>query len=182
MQVQDDQNYDDGSQPILPKGVLAHERNAVDSGSSAKKKKIIGGVVVGVAVLALVLGLTLRKSDPDVPDVPSPPPPIVPVNPYSLIGDLNTQTQVFTGVLKLNEEALKNMPSPKQNLRYGNSLNNVTLLDPRIIPTGDNNEVLSEITFEIGQSDFKTSYLILSDAKKTRYSIPESITSKPKYQ
>jgi hypothetical protein len=71
------------------------------------------------------------------------------------------------------------MPKPGQNLRYGNSLNTVTLLDPRIIPTGDNNEILSEISFEIGQSDFKTSYLILSDNKATRYSIPKSVTPKP---
>jgi hypothetical protein len=74
------------------------------------------------------------------------------------------------------------MPEPSKNLRYGNSKNTVSLLDPRIIPTGDNNEILTEITFEIGQADFKTSYLILSDNKKTRYSIPETITPKPTYQ
>jgi hypothetical protein len=74
-----------------------------------------------VAVLALVLGLTLRKKkDDDSGDGPGPN-PFIPVNPYSLVGDLNSQTQVFTGVLKLNQEALKTMPEPSKNLRYGNS-------------------------------------------------------------
>jgi hypothetical protein len=67
-----------------------------------------------VAVLALVLGLTLRSKDDDPDDGGGGdgPTPFVPVNPYSLVGDLNTQTQVFTGVLQLDEEALKNMPEP----------------------------------------------------------------------
>jgi hypothetical protein len=68
---------------------LAHGDRSADSGSSAKKKKIIGGVVIGVAVLALVLGLTLRKKPDPIPDILPPPPPFVPVNPYSLLGDLN---------------------------------------------------------------------------------------------
>jgi hypothetical protein len=135
-----------------------------------------------VAVLALVLGLTLRKKDDDDGGGDGPgPSPFIPVNPYSLVGELNKQTQVFTGVLQIDQEALKRMPEPSKNLRYGNTKNTVSLLDPRIIPTGDNNPILSEITFEIGQSDFKTSYLILSDATKTRYSIPETITPKPRF-
>ena len=67
-------------------------------------------------------------------------------------------------------------------MRLGNQFNSVSLLDPTTIPTAENNEVLDQISFEIGQSDFKTSYLMLSDAKKTRYSIPDSVTPKPKYQ
>jgi hypothetical protein len=56
----------------------------------------------------------------------------------------------------------------------------VTLLDPTtIIPTGPNNMVLDEVSFEIGQSDFKTSYLWLSDSKNSRYSIPKSLSPKP---
>lgn len=44
-------------------------------------------------------------------------------------------------------------------MNYGDETKNtVTLLDPSIIPTGENNMVLDEISFEIGQSDFKTSY------------------------
>jgi hypothetical protein len=101
--MQNDPTYDDGTKPILPKSVLAHDRNS-DSASSAKKKKIIGGVVLGAAVLALVLGLTLRKkSDDDDGGGDGPgPTPFVPVNPYYLVGDLNDQTQVFTGVLQLD--------------------------------------------------------------------------------
>lgn len=70
-----------------------------------------------------------------------------------------------------------------QNLKLGNSENTVTLLNPtKIIPTGDNNKVMDEISFEIGQSDFKTSYLWLSDSKNERYSIPKTLSPKPQYQ
>ena len=70
-----------------------------------------------------------------------------------------------------------------QNLKLGNSENTVTLLNPtKIIPNGENNKVMEEISFEIGQSDFKTSYLWLSDSKNARYSIPKSLSPKPQYQ
>ena len=78
----------DDKKPILPQSALAHDRVNPDSGSG-KKKKVIGGVVLGLAVLGLVLGLTLRSKDPDDGGGPT---PDVPVNPYDLIGDLNDQT------------------------------------------------------------------------------------------
>jgi hypothetical protein len=68
---------------------LAHDRSLSDSGKG-KKKKVIGGVVLGLGVLGLVLGLTLRgHSDPDDGGGPT---PDVPVNPYDLVGDLNDAT------------------------------------------------------------------------------------------
>lgn len=67
-------------------------------------------------------------------------------------------------------------------MNYGDETKNtVTLLDPSIIPTGENNMVLDEISFEIGQSDFKTSYLWLSNKENSRYSIPESLTPRPQF-
>lgn len=75
-------------QPILPQGVLA-DRPLPDAGKS-KKKKVIGGVVVGLAVLGLVLGLTLRSKDTD--DNGGGGNPDVPINPYDLVGDLNDAT------------------------------------------------------------------------------------------
>lgn len=66
-------------------------------------------------------------------------------------------------------------------MRDGDDTPTVTLLDPNIIPTGENNKLLDEISFEIGQSDFKTSYLWLSDSKNSRYSIPETLTPRPQF-
>ena len=39
----------------------------------------------------------------------------------------------------------------------------VDILDPEVIPTGFNNELISEISFEVGQVDYKTVYLFLTD-------------------
>ena len=52
--------------------------------------------------------------------------------------------------------------------------------DPRLIPTGANNELIKNVYFEIGQADSNVAYVILTDAIKTRYSIPESMANKPK--
>jgi hypothetical protein len=60
----------------------------------------VAGTVLGVAALALILGLTLRGKDDDGGGGDGPK-PNVPVNPYVLVGDLNDQTQVFSGVLQL---------------------------------------------------------------------------------
>lgn len=164
-------------QPILPNSVL-HDRNLSDSGKG-KKKKVIGGVVLGLAILGLVLGLTLRKKDDD--DDGGDVTPVVPINPYVLVGDLNDQTQVYSGILKLSEGALEKQSKAYQSLIEEGDTPSVTLLDPSIIPTGENNKVLDEISFEIGQSDFKTSYLWLSDSKNSRYSIPESLSPRPQF-
>ena len=60
--------------------------NKEDQPKSSKKKYIIIGVVVGIAVLALVLGLTLGKSGDD-PSPPSPPSPGgTGYNPYKVSG------------------------------------------------------------------------------------------------
>ena len=72
----------------MPQSALAHRDQ--DDGSGSKKKKVIGGVVLGVAVLGLVLGLTLRSKDPDDPDDGGGGTPVVPINQYDLVGDLNT--------------------------------------------------------------------------------------------
>ena len=92
-------------QPILPQGVLAHDRNLSDSGKG-KKKKVIGGVVLGLGVLGLVLGLTLGGKGGDDDDGGGPTPD-VPVNPYDLVGDLNDATQVYSGILKLNQNTVE---------------------------------------------------------------------------
>ena len=116
--------------------------------------------MLGVAVLGLVLGLTLRSKDDGGGDGPT---PDIPVNPYFLEGELNDQIQVFTGVLSLETGAYNKMKKSGQKMKGKTAENNVTLLDPTTIPTGENNKLLDKISFEIGQSDFKTSYLWLSD-------------------
>jgi hypothetical protein len=84
---------------------LAHDRNLSDSGKG-KKKKVIGGVVLGLGVLGLVLGLTLGGKGGDDDDGGGPTPD-VPVNPYDLVGDLNDATQVYSGILKLNQNTVE---------------------------------------------------------------------------
>ena len=35
------------------------------------------------------------------------------------------------------------------------------------------------MAFEVGQSDYNTAYMVLTDANNARYSIPESMANKP---
>lgn len=54
--------------------------------------------------------------------------------------------------------------------------------NPRLVPTGPNNRLISNVSFEFGQSDFKTAYLRLDDANHQRYVVPEQAVSRPMNQ
>ena len=48
-------------------------------------------------------------------------------------------------------------------------------MKPGSIPIGDNNKYLKAISYEFSQVDYKITKVLLSDANKTRYSIPDSM-------
>ena len=51
--------------------------------------------------------------------------------------------------------------------------------DPKLITQGLNNELIKNVAFEFGQADYNVAYMVLTDAEKGRYSIPESMARKP---
>ena len=54
----------------------------------------------------------------------------------------------------------------------------VKLVEPKTILQGVNNELVTEIAFELGQVDWKTAYVSLTDNKVKRYSPPEELVAK----
>ena len=54
----------------------------------------------------------------------------------------------------------------------------VGLVEPESILKGVNNALVTEIAFEIGQADWKTAYISLTDNKVKRYSPPEELVAK----
>jgi hypothetical protein len=48
---------------------------------------------------------------------------------------------------------------------------------PRNVPIGPNNKLIKKVKFEIGQSDYKTAFVKLTDAENERYSIPEDLVN-----
>ena len=53
------------------------------------------------------------------------------------------------------------------------------MAQPRLIPIGKNNPLLANVSFEIGQADFKVAYVRLSDATTLRYSPPVNAVKQP---
>jgi len=48
-------------------------------------------------------------------------------------------------------------------------------LTPKNIPNGTNNEYIEAVSYDFSQVDYKITKVLLSDANKTRYSIPDSM-------
>lgn len=63
--------------------------------------------------------------------------------------------------------------------RSGAQKNAVGGLDTPNILTGENNKVIETLSFEFGQPEYVSSYLILTDAKDGRYSPPKNAFEKP---
>lgn len=129
-------------------------------------------MAVVVLLLAIILPLTLKKSgdDPEPTPVPPPPPPPPPLpdayNPYSVDNStLVTQTDKVMGRLSFSQEkldALNAMPIAETD-------SDVIKADPRHIPTGPNNMLIKEVSFEFGQANYKVAYAKFGDAENTRY-------------
>jgi len=54
----------------------------------------------------------------------------------------------------------------------------IGLVDPKTIPVGANNPVHPEISFDIGQIDYRTAYVAFDDAKSPQFKIPEEVLKK----
>jgi hypothetical protein len=52
--------------------------------------------------------------------------------------------------------------------------------DPHSIPFGENNKLISNISFEFGQDDYKLAHIWFTDAENDRFDIPEDLVKKPK--
>ena len=52
-------------------------------------------------------------------------------------------------------------------------------MDPLTIPLGKNNELIENVSFEIGATDALTTFLRLDDRESPRYSPPAAVVNKP---
>lgn len=53
------------------------------------------------------------------------------------------------------------------------------MLDPRVILGGENNQVISNVSFELGTANNKCTYLWLDDAENARFSPPGDAVVRP---
>ena len=169
-----------------PGQILPHAAGHTHGGSDAEPSKckrykwwIVGGVAV-VAIIAIILGVTLgkkKKDDPDQPNPPTPPSPPVPANynPYVVQTDLNMFDEgILTGFMSVPNSLSTEQPDLTQDLAAVD-----VKPRPRDIPVGQNNALFTNVSFEIGQVDYKWSYMIFSKADNTsRFSIPEDQVNK----
>ena len=165
----------DPNQGILPR---EYSHNGPQEGKSGKKKGIlIGGAVLLVAVV-LILVFTLKGgSDDDGGDTPI---PGGAYNPYSVDESSVTKTKaVYSGNITMSESKLQELNSFNFLEKVAGDNDTKIEASPRSVPTGANNQLIKKVKFEVGQSDFKTAYIRLTDAENERYSIPDDIVNKP---
>lgn len=164
---------------------VTHSHTGGEQQSKLKKYKwwIVGGVAVLVVVVVLAVTLSKHGGNNDGPTPPSPPtpPPTPPLpanyNPYVVEQDRESNDEsILSGFLQLSQSAA----APGGAELLSAYLASKAATHPRDIPTGANNGVFTNVSYEFGQNDYKVSYLILSDASSSRYSIPEEMASKPR--
>ena len=136
-------------------------------------------MILGLLVLALVLAFTLSSKSPGPSPSPIPPTPPSVYNPYVLVKEsIFWEDSIVKGKAEIKQstlDALNSMPK----IYYSDDL--VIKADPNQIPTGINNEVIRSVSFEVGQLDFNTVKVTLTDSKLQRFSPPEDVVNKPKY-
>ena len=167
---------------VLP-ATHAHDGHT-DQPSKLKKYRwwIVGGVAVVVIVVVLAVTLSKHHSD-DGPSPPAPPPPgptpPVPANynPYVVEADKEFNDEsLLTGFLAISNGASSNVPLEQLSAFKASDIKT----DPKAIPTGANNGLFTNVSYEFGQFDYKVSYVILSNASGQRYSVPENMAAKPR--
>lgn len=100
---------------------------------------IIGGVG-GVAILALVLGLTLGGDGGDGGGGNKPKPIIGNYNPYKVDeGSLDTQVNEISGVINADSDVEEVLASAQRLQKVLGNGAKVSLVDPKTIPYGKNN-------------------------------------------
>ena len=161
---------DQESAGSLPKKSLTDKD---DRGFFAKYKWWLAGLGV-LVIIAIILGVTLGGSDDPVPPGPAPgpqPKPIIVVpgyNPYNVSVSANNDN-VVSGIIVANVTEMERQAH--LHPLTGDDDNKIKA-SPKIIPRGVNNNVVKNVAFEFGQTDFRTAYLRLSNANASRFSIP----------
>ena len=134
-----------------------------------------GGVILVAVVLILIFTLKGGSSDDDGGDTPT---PGGAYNPYSVDeSSVTTLKSVVSGNISMSESKLRHLNSRDflEKVADGAKIQ----ASPKSVPSGANNQYIKNVKFEIGQSDFKTAYVRLTDAENERYSIPDDIVNKP---
>lgn len=166
---------------VLPK-VSGH---ASDDGKGTGWRKYKWWILAGViaVIIAIILGVTLSKKDPTPTPTPTPDPGPTPVtpqgyNPYNFdAATIVNHESTLHGYLIANE-------SEMVRLQHLHPLNDENIIkgEPKKVPTGPNNQMVKNVSFEFGQSDFRTAYLRLDDGKNSRYTPPSDMVSRPDAQ
>lgn len=132
-----------------------------------------------MCLVALIIGLVVglkKKPDPSPGPGPSPTPTPSGYNPYEVSDkSLDIESQFVRGNLLFNQktfEMLNAMP-PKDSPGK-------LEVDVRNIPQGQNNKLISNVSFEFGQVGYQTAMATFTDATNTRWSIPERFATKQK--
>jgi len=141
----------------------------------------IGAGLLGIGViLAIVLPLALRKPQP--PNPPKPKPPVDFYNPYVLdpksVQVLPSKT---TGIIKVAQQYNSEAHSEAFG-RILSKLKDSSLkqgVNTTAIPVGLNNQLIRNLNFTFTQNTWRVSKLIITDADKPRYSIPEMALPNP---
>ena len=159
-------------------GTMIESKSPGFTGKMKKYRWCILAIILLLAVV-LILALTLGKSEDGPVPPPVPPTPSGGVyNPYTIDKQtLDTQVSFIKGNLVASQSMLDSLNAYKEQQQ-----NDSIFASPRLIPTGINNPVIMNVTFEIGQADYKVAYIRLTDAQNERYSPPESAVNKPSSQ
>ena len=125
------------------------------------------------------MGKSGKHPSPPVPPTPPPPPPppIPPAyyNPYKVdSSQIAMSENKITGYLKASDSMIEELHSQPVS-----TTTDMFKADPRQVPTGMNNPIIKNVSFEFGQADYNTAYVRLTDGEKERYSPPEEFVNKP---
>jgi len=101
------------------------------------------------------------------------------LNPYSVENStLVRAPHMLTGYLQASSEKLEDFARFAEESKSTPKASGPWDVDPRLIPTGPNNEIIKRVRFEVGQADYKLAYLFMTDANSERYSPPEDLVRK----
>jgi len=118
-----------------------------------------------VIILAVCLG---KKDDINPGPGPNPPAPPFDVNPYKVVSDsITNDGSKITGMMQVNGNSASALSTSQDTPLKVKA-------QPESIPKGDNNKLFDLVSFEFGQSDYKTAYInLVGQTNGGRYS-PDS--------
>ena len=160
------------------------KNNSGGGGSGSKKKKI--GAIVGVVLIAvtiiIIVAATGGSDDPDKPPGPGPVPPPTPggpgYNPYS-IAETVDDGKAIKGFLQASSHKAWTHEERRAYTESLEASDKVGVLDPRVILEGTNNQLVQNISFEMGTANPHCTYLWMDDAANPRFSPPLDSVNRP---